>query len=137
MVDGSVTAVLSLHVFQHLDSVEDSIPYWERIYRVLKPGGSIFIHCHPSLADGAERLFAGAYNAKHLAGSLVVSVRRRQQERGSDHLFLRVVSYDADWLLSTLARIGYVRTELRCIARPDVPTGTSSPPDERLSPRCW
>jgi SAM-dependent methyltransferase len=117
--DQAVTAVLSLHVFQHFDSVADSLAYWREIYRVLRPGGTLFIQLPIHNWPWAPSIFDSVYRARRIVGSAIASVKRLMMQRGSERLFLRVVSYDANWLLRTLESVGYAKTELRCVSRPD------------------
>jgi len=42
--NGSVQAVFSTHVLQHLDSVEVGYAYFREFYRVLAPGGTLMVH---------------------------------------------------------------------------------------------
>jgi ubiquinone/menaquinone biosynthesis C-methylase UbiE len=42
--DGSVTAVFSAHVLQHLDSEEIGFAYFREFFRVLEAGGTIMVH---------------------------------------------------------------------------------------------
>jgi hypothetical protein len=63
-------------------------------------------------------LFGTIYGARRQVGAAAAWFKRRMLQAGSQQLFARLVSYDADWLLNTLAQIGFERIELRCIALP-------------------
>ncbi|MBV9325369.1 MAG: class I SAM-dependent methyltransferase [Chloroflexi bacterium] len=115
----SASAVFSSHVFQHFEAVDDSLIYWEEIYRVLEPGGTMFVQLPVHRWPWAPTIFGAIYGARRKIGATAAWFKRRRLQAGGQQLFARLVSYDGDWLLRTLASIGYARIELRCIALPE------------------
>jgi ubiquinone/menaquinone biosynthesis C-methylase UbiE len=109
--DCGATAVLSTHVFQHFDDPRDSLAYWCEIQRVLQPGGTCLIQLPIHHWPWAARAYQMSYWLRRFVGHL-----RAEYLRRNDKSFLRVVSYDSDWLLKSLSEIGFERIELRCTA---------------------
>jgi SAM-dependent methyltransferase len=104
----SADAVLSTHVFQHLDSLELGEANFAEIARVLRPGGSAFIHLPLYWLPGGF--------THHLEPVLALSRRlaaaRAALQRRRGKLLMRELGYSADWLFSELPRLGFSKIEI-------------------------
>jgi SAM-dependent methyltransferase len=97
--DASVMAVFSTHVFQHFESVPDSVPVFEDIARVLQPGGSVMIHLplyqYPHPASRLTRLVRMEYAARKKLADAVAAWKRWQLKRNKTVPLVRGTCYDA------------------------------------------
>lgn len=117
VADESVSAVFSVYVFQVFDSRSDAADYFRQIHRVLKAGtGTLMIqlpvHHWPS-AGLFLKLWRGTYAAKRTLGDMRAAYQRFWIRRGQFRPLRRTISYEADWLFSTLGSIGFKDIELR------------------------
>lgn len=116
--DGTVSAVFSTHVFQHLESLAQATECFRDVYRVTRPAGTLMIHL-PIIAWPHSR-FAPAHRLIETIGTRVtrggvwahrLAYRRGWRNRPASHL----TSYDVDWLDQTLTRLGFRDIEIRVI----------------------
>lgn len=103
--DGSVDAVFTTHVLQHLPGLEAVAAYLAEAHRVLRPGGSLMAHTmlrssQPSIARSA------VHRAR-------IAVGRVQLARGK---FGRheAISYQPEQIRGVLTAAGFSDVELRC-----------------------
>jgi SAM-dependent methyltransferase len=114
MEDASATGAFSAHVFQHFDSLEDAVLYFQEIIRVLAPGGSLMIHLplHEFPRSGAlVAAFQGLYRARQVAGDVRAWYLRKRIRAGRDASLMRGLSFEIGWLQTTLATIGLEQIE--------------------------
>jgi ubiquinone/menaquinone biosynthesis C-methylase UbiE len=115
--DESISAVFSVYVFQVFDSHSDAADYLRQIHRVLMPGnGTLMIqlpvHEWPS-AGLFLKLWKGTYAAKRRLGDIRAAYQRFWIRHGQFRPLRRTISYEAGWLFSTLASLGFKDVELR------------------------
>lgn len=84
--DRSVDAVFSCHVLQHLPDADAVYSYIGEAARVLRSGGTIFVHLpvhsFPTVNRSFSRLAARAYEAFGRAAHIKAGLRRRAMRRG-------------------------------------------------------
>lgn len=115
--DESISAVFSVYVFQVFDLHSDAADYFRQIHRVLIPGrGTLMIqlpvHHWPS-GGLFLKLWRGTYAAKRTLGDMRAAYQRFWIRRGQFRPLRRTMSYEADWLFTTLTSIGFKDVELR------------------------
>ena len=112
--DGSVTAVFSTHVFQHLDSARIGFLYFKEAYRVLAAGGTIMVHLPvyrlPYRGRGGGMVLAGAYGLLRRADDAWCRLRR-----GLGGMIMRNTQYEIEELCERLIGLGYKRIEVRVV----------------------
>ncbi len=114
---GSVDAVFSAQVFQHLDKQVDVENYLREIGRVLAPGGSMMIHI-PVFAwpvgagDWVKRLHGiGRRIDEYKANRL-----RRELESGGEKGLMRMRSYPIKFFYQFLPALGFEDIEINVFA---------------------
>jgi len=110
--EGSVTAVFSVIVFLHFDSVDPATAYFHEMARVLKPGGTIMIqmpiHQWPTnLKPVVRRWFAAAHYAYMILRRTKGWYHRFLLSRRRWSPFMQSITYDAEWVHKTLSAIGF------------------------------
>lgn len=111
LADGSVDAVFSTHVFQHLDNDRDAEQNWREIARVLRPGGTLMVHLPVRLWPlGMERL-ENLYRVRRTIGDWRARWQRRRMQRGGPPI-MRGMSYSWSDLEARLRNLGLVDVEL-------------------------
>ena len=118
--DGTVASVFSAHVFQHLDSSRDAAAYFREIFRVLVPTGSMMIHLplhtFPFSKTKLAALSRGLYRVKRAVGDLRACYNRGRLRFGRNVQLMRGMSFEIEWLMSTLAAIGFKDLEFATFA---------------------
>jgi ubiquinone/menaquinone biosynthesis C-methylase UbiE len=111
--DNHFTAVFSCEVFQHFDNRDMATVYFDEIFRILSPGGTIMIQLPIAilpfhriwpamwrLQDFLWRLSDNYQQLKSRIKRWLILNRNRRP-------FYRLLQYDPDWLRSHLEDIGY------------------------------
>lgn len=111
--DHAVDAVISTHVFQHLDQMADAHANWREMARVLKPGGTFLVHLPVHMWPAGFEAVQGAYNARRRVGDARARMRRRRMEQGKAAPIMRGQSYSWGELEPFLLDLGFVDLELR------------------------
>lgn len=111
--DGSVTAVFSAQVFQHLESRKDVENYFREIHRVLDTGGSMMIHIPvyewpPRTSDWVRRFYAIGLRLSDLKALKV----RRALERGGSEGLMKMRSYPIRYFFEFLPSLGFRDVEV-------------------------
>lgn len=103
--DGSADGVFSVHVFQHLEDDDMMREYLAEARRVLRPGGSFFLHI--TTKDGAAPL------ARRAKAELKLWRSRLRLARGEEHSHVRMNFYDTDATLRRLDELGFEDVQMR------------------------
>lgn len=110
--NGSVTAVFSAHVLQHLDSEEIGFAYFREVFRVLEAGGAIMVHLplylFPEVPGGFGVLMKYQYSLYRLFSNFRANIKRTL-----DAKIMRVTPYSIKALSLFLADIGFMKIEFR------------------------
>ena len=118
--DEAVTAVFSTHVFQHFESVADSVPVFTEVVRVLRPGGSLMIHLplyqYPHAGSRLTRLVRRLYAGRKSLADAVAAWKRRQLRKNKNVPLMRGTFYEIDWLYLLLLGLGMGEVEMTFIA---------------------
>jgi ubiquinone/menaquinone biosynthesis C-methylase UbiE len=110
LANSCVDAVFSCQVFQHFPSTEVQLNLFKEIHRVLKPGGSFFIHlpihvyplAYPAFSKAMQKIFhifLYLYKAR-------AWIRRQLMGIGFGS-YMQMTSYELDALLLDLNRLGF------------------------------
>jgi len=108
--DQSVNAVFSCHVFQHFPSNAAQLAMFSEVRRVLKDGGSFFVHMSIHAFPQVNGPFSRLARLEYAAFLRLLSVRaviRRMLMRIGFRPYMHGVSYEAQRLLSDLSKIGF------------------------------
>jgi len=109
---GSVSAVFSTHVLQHLDTVQIGLNYFNEFYRVLSPTGTMMVHLpvyeFPGKGTEVGPLFAMIW-AFHRA----VDHARAELKRRAGVRTMRGTPFPIRFLNNSLAKIGFRNIEFR------------------------
>lgn len=112
--NGSVPAIFSTHVLQHLDSVELGFSYFREFHRVLSAGGTLMIHLpvyqFPSQGRSGA-LMRAVYAASRFAGNLRANVKRKLGIKT-----MRGTHYPLRGLQAFLSELGFQNIEFRIFA---------------------
>jgi ubiquinone/menaquinone biosynthesis C-methylase UbiE len=110
--DGSVGAVFSTHVLQHLDSEDVGHSYFREIFRVLDTNGTVMIHLplydFPSNSGIIEALMRSQLSAARALSSIKASLNRSLGSK-----LMRYTHYRMTTLSLTLSDIGFNQVEFR------------------------
>jgi len=112
--DGSVQAVFSTHVLQHLDSVEIGFAYLREFYRVLEAGGSMMVHL-PLYELPAEGRVDLVLRPIHGVFRQLLHLRA-QLKRSAGVKIMRGTRYPIRALNAFLVRAGFEDIEFRFFA---------------------
>ena len=111
--DNSIDHVFSCHVFQHLPSPNAVFAQFREIHRILRPGGSLFVHLQvhafPQINRRFARLARRLYSGHFALASINAEIRRRI---GS---YMHSVSIEVPDLFAELDAIGFTGTELATV----------------------
>jgi SAM-dependent methyltransferase len=106
---GSVTAIFSTHVMQHLDDPECVVRYFREFYRVLDSGGTVMIHVPLYEWPGVGRI-ASLMGVFHsflvLASNILARIKRRLGVN-----LMRGIACRSSWLRGQLIDIGFTNVE--------------------------
>jgi ubiquinone/menaquinone biosynthesis C-methylase UbiE len=114
--DGSVSAVFSTFVFQHLDSVSIGGEYFEEIARVLKPGGSMMIHLPIYRWPGMSALFFQIYSGRMRLEALKAAICRRLMDFGLAEPYMGTTCYPIEFFYQELPKMGFADIEISILA---------------------
>jgi ubiquinone/menaquinone biosynthesis C-methylase UbiE len=114
--DRGATAVFSVIVFLHFDSLEPAEAYFREMARVLKPGGSIMIqlpmHQWPTnLKPMVRKGFSKAHDAYMALRRIKGRYHRFLLSRDKWSPFMQSITYEADWVFATLSALGFTDIE--------------------------
>lgn len=106
----SADALFSCHVFQHFPSTADQLATFRDAHRVLKRGGTFFvhlpIHVFPETGHRIPSMFAKLYSLIVILASTKAAVRRFLMRFGGKP-YMHGVSYEMKSLLADLRAIGF------------------------------
>jgi ubiquinone/menaquinone biosynthesis C-methylase UbiE len=124
--DESVNAVFSCHVFQHFFSNAAQRATFGEVYRVLKHGGTFFVHLPIHAFPGVNSLYSRGARIMY-AGFLRLSgarasVRRIMIRAGLKRPYMHGVSYEMKSLFADLQQFGFTDLTISAI----VPRTSSS-----------
>ncbi len=111
LADGSVHAVFSTHVLQHLDDAETVTAYFMEFFRVLRAGGSILIHVPLYEWPGTGRIAALLRGMHGLF--LDISRARAWLRRRLGRKLMRGTAVNARALYAALTAMGFREIEFR------------------------
>lgn len=111
--DGSVKAVFSTHVLQHLDSEEIGFSYFREIYRVLDAGGTLMIQL-PLYQFPGGPLEGAAMRFLHTLTHQLAYIRASFKRRLGIKT-MRGTPYSMRGLFDFLARLGFSNIEFRVL----------------------
>lgn len=101
--DGSVDAVFTTHVLQHLEGIDNVTSYLAEMFRVLREGGTIMVHTALGPLRPAWR---------RVAAKARMRIVRVRLYRGYEVRHFHGERYTASLLRSRLNRVGFVDVEL-------------------------
>ncbi|MGA7645813.1 MAG: class I SAM-dependent methyltransferase [Terriglobales bacterium] len=110
--DGSVKAIFSTHVLQHLDSEEIGFFYFREFYRVLDLGGTIMVHLplyqFPHDAGIFGSLMTSQYAVSQFLSNLRADIKRRLGMK-----IMRGTRYSIKPLARFISNVGFEKVEFR------------------------
>jgi ubiquinone/menaquinone biosynthesis C-methylase UbiE len=113
LADGSVQAVFSTHVLQHLDSVEIGLGYFREFHRVLAAGGTLMVHLplYELPAGPERRVMKCAHRLARRISDWRANARRRRGIKT-----MRGTPYPIGELTAFMRSLGFSRVEFRIFA---------------------
>lgn len=115
--DNSVDAVFSCHVFQHLPSTGAGFAYFQEIFRVLKPGGTLMVHLpihnFPAMVSQKFTSLCEVLYSLLLPMLTLKSRCKRFLMKHGGTPPMHGVSYEQGLLLRAMLGIGFVRVEIQ------------------------
>lgn len=112
LLESSVSAVFSCHVFQHFDSLSVARLYFEQIYRVLCEDGTLMIHLPIHCWPYASVPFEMLYRMRKSVDDFKASMNRKLIAAGIFRPLMRRLTYPVDWLYGELPKIGFTDVEI-------------------------
>jgi ubiquinone/menaquinone biosynthesis C-methylase UbiE len=110
--EGSVSAIFSAHVLQHLDSVNVGLAYFRELYRVLEVDGTMMVHIplyqFPSDSGTLETLMTSQYAVHRMFMGIRANLIRRLGRKT-----MRVTPYPIPTLTAFLTGLGFKNVEFR------------------------
>ena len=103
----SVCSVFSTQVFQHFEHVSQGAACFGEIFRILAPCGTMMVQLPLCAWPRLPWLYRPVYVLQKALGQLRADCRRYRLRRRQGKLFMRMLSYEASWLYTTLSRIGF------------------------------
>jgi ubiquinone/menaquinone biosynthesis C-methylase UbiE len=124
--DRSVNAVFSCHVFQHFFSNAAQRATFGEVYRILKPGGTFFVHLPIHAFPEANSLYSRVARVVY-AGYLRLSDARANMYRmmiraGLKRPYMHGVSYEMTSLFGDLKQFGFTDLTVSAIVTRTSPT---------------
>lgn len=113
--DGSVSAIFTTFVLQHLDSKKIGYDYFREFYRVLSPGGTLMAGL-PLYQFPVDTGFVGALMSFEYALRRTLGDIRAEVKRGLGMKTMRGTQYPIRSLRLFLASLGFNRVEFRIFA---------------------
>jgi SAM-dependent methyltransferase len=113
--DGSISAIFSTHVLQHLDSEEIGLSCFREYYRVLEPGGTLMVHL-PLYQFPHDTDFFGALMRSQLAAYRFLFGMKALLYRRLGLKIMRGTKYSIGSLHPFLSELGFKRIEFRIFA---------------------
>jgi ubiquinone/menaquinone biosynthesis C-methylase UbiE len=109
--DESIDGVFSCHVFQHFPNNAAQRSIFRDVHRVLKPGGTFFvhlpIHTFPELSQPYCRLARALYRGYLGLSAARAFLRRIMIRAGLNSPYMHGISYEMPTLFADLAAIGF------------------------------
>jgi ubiquinone/menaquinone biosynthesis C-methylase UbiE len=116
--DGSVDAVFSAHVLQHLQNTDAAAAYICEMHRVLLPGGTIMVHV-PLIVwpwgslKGAHKV---VHSLKCILDGCHAQLKRYAFRLGLTNTpHMQVIWYELSWLYIRLVQLGFQDIEIRVL----------------------
>jgi len=110
--DGTVKAIFSAHVLQHLDNMEVGFTYFREFYRTLGAGGTIMVHLplyqFPIDTGVVGVLMSSPYAMRRFLSNVSAYVKRHLGVKT-----MRYTRYPIDSLRDYLSNCGFKRIEFR------------------------
>jgi ubiquinone/menaquinone biosynthesis C-methylase UbiE len=110
--DGSVKAIFSTHVLQHLDSEEIGFSYFREFFRVLEAGGTIMVHLplyqFPDVSEKFGALMRIQYAVYRSIANCKANIKR-----SSGVKIMRGTRYSIKSLNRFLSGLGFKKVEFR------------------------
>jgi ubiquinone/menaquinone biosynthesis C-methylase UbiE len=111
----SVSAVFSIHVFQHFDSHEIQRKNFIEAYRVLQEEGTLFIHLPIYRFPASHFIFRGTYKLWEMIHKIYAFLIRSLLSIGLWKPYMRMIYIQIDDLFKMLSDIGYKDIEVLLI----------------------
>jgi ubiquinone/menaquinone biosynthesis C-methylase UbiE len=111
-VDGSVKAVFSALVLQHLDNIETGFSYFREFFRVLDTGGTLMVQVPVYLFPYHSKRMQSLMEVLHTSIRQLGSIRADMKRRAGVKL-MRVTPYPVELLRDFLTGIGFKSIEFR------------------------
>jgi len=105
LADGSVDAVFTVHVLQHLENPAAVEAYLREAHRVLRPGGTIMAHI--MLSSGRPTL------RRRIKDTWTLRRSRAALSRGREHSAVRMTMFTVGEAFNVMRRAGFGDIELR------------------------
>jgi SAM-dependent methyltransferase len=105
--DGSVTAVFSTFVFQHFDNTGAAARIFREIHRMLVDGGTMAIQLPVHLWPRPEWAYGFILSTEVFLIQRYTDFWRWRLRRGKGKPVVTYLTYDVEWLVNTLTRMGF------------------------------
>lgn len=116
--DQAVDAVFSCHVFQHFPSNAAQLATFSEVHRVLKSGGTFFVHMSIHVFPQVNGPFSRLARLEYAAFKRLMDVRaglRRRLMRFGFQPYMHGVSYEAQSLLADLQGAGFADVSIAAL----------------------
>jgi len=110
--DGSVSAIFSTHVLQHLDSEQIGLSYFREFFRVLDVGGTIMVHLPLYQFPKDSGKFGALMNSQYAGYRLLSNIRAGIKRRLGVKM-MRGTQYSVKSLVLFLPNLGFKKVEFR------------------------
>ena len=109
----SINAVFSTDVFQHFDNNFYAEEYFKEIFRVMRKDSTLMIHLKVFKWPFQSRILKVRLKLYEYIKKIISQIERKKISAGQSRKFMVKISYEQDWLFSTLNKIGFKQTELK------------------------